>query len=779
MEIYKKTNINESEKLALLQQAWDDKKERLSNAGSQALYVALDSPKPNVALITAQVLSEVYLKSSAEDWARRWGRVVVCVKAGGEPLCLLGDVNDDKNKAFVPVSTSVRILPAELIQEFPTGDLGTVLLNNRETTIEAIVIAYIHMVDELIWDLYRQKLQDANLTSSKELYAQTVSEVMRRGFSVGTATEEEILMAKKYNPQVSIRLYGSGVSKDVSKVMGAVVPAASGAADGGVSFIQKLKQAGSREVKPDKIEAEVVEEKGLKPVLVAGVTLGKELHAGHCLLLATADLLKSNLGEEGPLVLVNNNTGPRAAGALVTLACEAGLGLEETAVKMSSGEIPVEQIVTSYRGRTEKGELADAALKLLDEGRYDIFASIADLAVAGLDKAGFDVRVVAESQGLSEASRILGGINPLWKGSGFSFLSSGQSIKVLQKGGFLTATGKCVTAMANVAKQCLGFGQFPMMIFVDGSTSGADAVATISSMPDLGKAAQVAGAAIGFDGKMASGSFGEALALRELIAEYSKRGPEHSLRAALRGMVLTRPLTIPIAKRPDLSCGFYDFYDNDSFVRALVECRQESENFRSSVVGFLGQLQQKVGDLTQAENQSAQKALAHIREKSEAIKGSKAEDIIRALDRFKIVGVSGEFCKLEHGLARFIPKIDARTLILEALSQGVDTASAISALAKPMAVNMPQPLFGNDFRVSCSVLEAVKKQGYAGVEAIKKVEEYLDGPKGLVIRENYFLKMLVSLMRLGEQIVTIKPEDFAMLSGTMQFCMERLGYETV
>jgi len=41
--------------------------------------------------------------------------------------------------------------------------------------------------------------------------------------------------------------------------------------------------------------------KFLQPIIISCVTLGKELHAGHSLLLSTADLLKVGLGESNLL----------------------------------------------------------------------------------------------------------------------------------------------------------------------------------------------------------------------------------------------------------------------------------------------------------------------------------------------------------------------------------------------------------------------------------------------------------------------------------------------
>lgn len=209
--------MEQIEKDSLMQAIWADKKGRLSRQGNIALYVALDSPRPSFMDLTRLMLEELANEAkryAALEWARTWGKVVVCVQPRGGLGCFLADVEDAKSKNLVPVVTNARILAEELIEDFSDGNLAEVVLNNQPTTVEAATICFVHMVDEMIWDIYRK----SDLT-----YPEAVMKVLNIGFGLSIASDEEILEAVKIDSRVSVRLYGSGVNKDVPKVMGGIL----------------------------------------------------------------------------------------------------------------------------------------------------------------------------------------------------------------------------------------------------------------------------------------------------------------------------------------------------------------------------------------------------------------------------------------------------------------------------------------------------------------------------------------------------------------------------
>lgn len=218
--------LSEQEKQTLIGQIWSDHRGRRDTNRSYALYVSLDSPSPDLDEITKKMLG-VLLKSPSFslDWAEDWGRVVVCVGPGSELGCRLAHTKDDASKKFIPVQTTRKLEKSEvedLLNPLPRGRSGLVLLNDQQTTIEGFLISYIHMIDELIWDIYRSVLNVGDKQNWPTLYADSVRLVQQNGFFAQLASEDEILLTRVANDRAKVRLYGSGVNKDVPKVMGVV-----------------------------------------------------------------------------------------------------------------------------------------------------------------------------------------------------------------------------------------------------------------------------------------------------------------------------------------------------------------------------------------------------------------------------------------------------------------------------------------------------------------------------------------------------------------------------
>lgn len=225
MEILKQTPLTQEEKEALIQRIWEDKGGRVDRNRSLAMYISLDSPKPDLTEITRGVIGKLSENSVLGfNWAEDWGRVVICVGPGGRLDCILGDTNEDKNKRFVPVHTTRQLSSSEmqeLVDQVPGGNAGIIMLNNQPSTIEAFLISYVHMVDQLIWSIYRNLLQDNQEKNPADLYRKAMELVKHSGFSTRLASEDEILASSLNDPKISVRLYGSGVNRDVPRVMGA------------------------------------------------------------------------------------------------------------------------------------------------------------------------------------------------------------------------------------------------------------------------------------------------------------------------------------------------------------------------------------------------------------------------------------------------------------------------------------------------------------------------------------------------------------------------------
>lgn len=389
--------------------------------------------------------------------------------------------------------------------------------------------------------------------------------------------------------------------------------------------------------------------------IITSVTLGKEVHAGHALLLATADLARRGLGSIEPLSLVNNNTGPRAAGALVSFAQRTGLNLEDAARILTEGVVAPEDVISAYRSRIESGEDFQRAFQLLDMGEFDIFNSVAQRVSLGLEDAGFYVNLVPETKFIPLGQQVLQAVNPLWYGSGFNFLSSDKGIRVLQKAGQLTATGKALLSMFGVSIDSLK--KDLLAVFVDGSEDTTSAVLTFNSV--LGKAIQLPGAAIGFKGKMASGTNGEALTLSELISAFKEQYTAKNLSKALRQVVLTKPLTMRTANLAD---AFYDFEDNDGFVRSLLICLEDARQFENRAIKAIECLDTKVIGETKTADPRNKMFLQYLPQKYEALLKASPEDIMISMKKATKCIRENFFMRILQSIMLFhLEKIDSLT----------------------------------------------------------------------------------------------------------------------
>ncbi|MDO8452396.1 MAG: hypothetical protein Q7S79_01445, partial [bacterium] len=561
-------DIKGAVKLGLFDFQRKHSKGRLPTPGEHGMYIALDCAKPDLADLTKGLLEALSSSGHSLDWALHYGRVLVGINNQLNTGCVLLGDHDEKTSNYTTLRTTALIEPSELIQTLPRGTLAEIVINEQSTTVEGLVITYAHLIDELVLDTYN-KLLRAPKTDSAVVYQDAISLVMRHGFSVRTANTAEILGAKKADPKTSIRIYGSGVNKDVPQIMGAVVykPYVEDVTD---DYIARLVTHNDQ-VHESKVSAQDREPRNVRPIVATSVTLGKRLHAGHMFHLATADLVRATLGKETPLVLINNNTGPRPAGTLVTLAKYHGLDLEETARLMSRKEIEIEEILSAYKDRYERGDEVNKAARILDQGNLDIFASVLDETLMELKKAGLVVDVLQESDSVLNQRINVGGVNPRLRGSGMSAIRIPGGVAILQRGGELTVTGKAIASMMELKDRYAHNGDVPQVVMVEGSKETTDAVVAASAIPDLREAIQIPGTGVSINGTQAHGTTGETLTINELNKAFLEIHPDGILIDALRHLVLTRPLVVKDRRKPDLSTATYEYKDNESLVQSILK----------------------------------------------------------------------------------------------------------------------------------------------------------------------------------------------------------------
>jgi hypothetical protein len=183
-------------------------------------YINIGSPGPNLPLLTASFLEQLQQnRDYAFIWASRWDKSIVSVAPKFESGCVFLSDGDVLAKNFLIVSTTKLIDQATLLSQMPPAGEYTIGINDQPTTIDAFLISYFHMLNELIWDLTVKKSDNQKLTVAS--YSDAIDYVTRVGFSIMLMPEAEII-ATKNNTDVSVRIYGSQVNPYVPKILGLV-----------------------------------------------------------------------------------------------------------------------------------------------------------------------------------------------------------------------------------------------------------------------------------------------------------------------------------------------------------------------------------------------------------------------------------------------------------------------------------------------------------------------------------------------------------------------------
>lgn len=389
------------------------------------------------------------------------------------------------------------------------------------------------------------------------------------------------------------------------------------------TYIEKLKGVGL-EYKPPELNKQKETEKLeiQNPCVVCCVTMGKEPHVGHLLLFTMAEQIESGVGSKLPVFLINNNTGPRAAGALVNIANSFGLSLKEAAEAMDDRVFEAETVVSAYRSRSDTSSEIEQAKQVLELGDYDIFAVIGQETEDVLRGAGYNIQVVSEAKLIRMSGGKTKNLNPTWEETGFTPFWGEKRIVVLEKAGSLTATGALLTSVRELAEGV----DSDLTIIVDSQPDVGD-VAFVQKMIETSGGVQVLGAGVGFGGEIASGTKGEAMTIKELFYKFCKLRPERNLKQAAMFLMLTRPLHYS-SKSQSLGESFYNFKDNHEILMTLVECSDGVEQFKDNLILGLETLSGKVSEKSKASHPAAQKFLEFLPKKSMALLAGEPERVL-------------------------------------------------------------------------------------------------------------------------------------------------------
>lgn len=299
---------------------------------------------------------------------------------------------------------------------------------------------------------------------------------------------------------------------------------------------------------------------------------------------------------------------------MVSLAEAWGLDLPEAVEMMSTEVFPVDEVVDKYRKRSEDETKIRKAEVLIKSGGLDVFISVAQETGAVLKQSGFEVEIVSEASLQLAAGNKLQQLNATWSDTGFlPFVQNGRVV-TLQKSGMLTATGALFVATQMLVENTGA----DLTVLVDDEAGVGDAAFVLSEKEGTEKGVQLFGAGVSFNGRLASGTRGEALSIKNVLSEFGKHRPGRKLKQAAVYLTLTRPMLgdgNPLSKLGHV----FDFESNEEALKSLVECSDACDAMVEQVVVELESLATKIGMSTVAGDNKLQKFVDHLEQKVEGL----------------------------------------------------------------------------------------------------------------------------------------------------------------
>lgn len=700
---------------ALLDQLWNEKRGKLQGDNPYTLYLTIDSPQIDMARITASFIRALEADiSKSLRWSQKFGKVFIGLNQSGGVECSL-KLSSESARDMVAIHSSKAYPIAQYVDVMSQGTSGEIILNDVDQPPEAFLISYIHMLDEYIWELTRH-YENVGV-HPEEAYSQALKVYKAMGARISVAQEHDILNLA-HNGGCAVRLYGSKVHAAVPYVMGGVIiePLNKDELNGQYVDVIRLQrgeaQSAMREPLPPKSDL-------LHPGEVAvsvSVTFGKNLHAGHAFLLAVGDLVRTGTESNVPLALINNNTGPRPAAALQLFAQRAHIPIDQAVEILARGEISADEIVEIYTSRDDS-LVQPEVIEKLDAAGVDIFSSVTLENQSAMNRAGFAVRVLSESQALvqsqEECEVLLSQDAPSWRGSGFlPFPINHKEVSIVQKGGQYTGVGKAViTQVAHLkntsASSC---------VLVDScaATRAASNILDIQ-LGDSGYAKQAYGAGYGIDGRIASGTKGEALTLNQLNHLMEAQGVQFPLRDVVSFMVLMHPLSCDGTH--GIAESMYDFASNQAFCEALLRTAEGFGLFIGKVNETLGVLRGKVAKETQLSDKRASSHFLH------------SGSLLKKLSQ--------------------VQKLDGSTLM-----------GTVKKIEKPQEREV-----------------GLRMMGYHDAQLVHALQTYDGGERFLALRFNPSFEELKRCLESARYVISLSAENFEDFQKIVRICMTRLGFE--
>ncbi len=511
--------------------AW--KKECAPEKGT-TLVVGMPASPPSVHQVIYGALSVIRENLAvARHWSETWGHTKVLVHPDLSADFVFMPRISSFHKRGSKLSTRELINPRTLLENDENIGFFKLLLNERSMLIEGVILQVLRMLDELIWCRFWHLSQ--TLEIDRDLaYGLACGEVQKFGVECCYVSERDILLIRDQNPLTPLRLYGDIHKKGtIPFLIGGVINHDANIEGSPQIHVDTdaVSHICARALTRNKLLTNPVvrlryrhtaESLSVNTPVMCGITLAKQLHVGHFLLLSLGGLVRTCISSKHPLYLESNDTGLRIERTVIRISKLTGRSSDETMLALSEEKINAAIIEYAYQTRhLTEVESDDAVVWVPKRPDHSLLFAMHQQVNTQLQVCGIaPTQIITDSWACHDSSLPeLSAHSLVLARLGFSYVITersgrGKRLIVIKHEGKETASGARAKAIQYVSRSAKGEKS---VIYVDGDASIQDA-SVILEVNGI-SLSQLPGAAIGFCLEIASGTNSKALSVTDLFEE--------------------------------------------------------------------------------------------------------------------------------------------------------------------------------------------------------------------------------------------------------------------
>lgn len=726
----------------LLKTIWDEKREKLAERTDVTTTLCIPIPEPQIDI--QDTITEI-LDTLSEDpersfnWSQNWGKTkVVLGKEKHTPIDFMQKGTIPYSN-LIPISTTHNLSTPKFESEAQEKFKYNILLNHKPVTIEGAMLQIERMVDELVWVTSIQIRDKLNIPHD-EAYKMALNDIVESGVGYAYCNEDEILTLREKNDQYAVRMYGNVNKKGkVPKVIGSVVPT-----DANIA-IEKYHQPSILDFcnTEKTIDQELDFSKlSNEPYITFAMTIGKQPHMGHVLLMGVAETAREALGKNTPILMDANDTGPRIVRTIATGSKLMGIEPNEVVTLLNERKISVQAFESWYQKRAiiNKRELA-LVMSQIDLENVHLYKQAE--AIENLLHEIFDSKVptILESTILDRSKEVTKLCTKGWENTGFAFYNDGKNVKILESDGISTArtmrTAALITSSLSTKRGT------PIYIDADSCVQdGLDLYEKITGHEGI----QFMGAGLSKNLEIASGTKGNAISYDETYEILKEDLSPREILDSVKYLVNTRQQVLGIDNR----LPFFDYASDE----ALIEDIRRAHLERKELMESFGEIQKEIESLV--DNSVANPSFR---------RGNKTALQVRYVNNLKDI-VSGQ-------------KMNALFITPRVIQENKKVKSRIDHYRKTMDKQEAQLLTYQEIISTPEeelsvVLNHLKMHGYKGEQLQSAIKRYIGLNASLVLRKGILYHTIDQIKDILSDTKTLDRNTSQILINSLNICEQRM-----